>query len=447
MTTKDTLQQTLNRRIMLCGQFRDRSTGQLVSIDEANKKYLTTMCGKNADPKKAGSIIHAAHEEWGGGKGVFGNLVSLDGSPIRNTKMHQLCAARIELINNFIVARPNFRSWFFEEVPLADDEQPYIVNETNNEVGIVHIGEDGTPERQRLVRPQARTPLALRIISSLKVRYKTFDVYRGNVAELTRKTFDIARDLEIKWDIELFHLINQPVANGGAFGPFSFENNRSQPQLRIWVPHSALVVSHFPTTNDYDLTAAAGSATNPTPDQITDNKFNIAIIRAIVDYENRWPDLFEGGKLMATGEIMVPASDIIAIAYAFTPTANVNEQRIQEEINRTGYMSVDYLGRNWKFIPSFFLQSGICYPRFNLMPGLVFSKTGMDREHLETNLTENWEERQMQKVYGAATITQRRIRCMRIKYMSNAASTASEAFPFGASLTEGFPGSNTVTGS
>lgn len=341
--------------------------------------------------------------------------------------LHTLAGARIEMINNFVWAYPGIMSWFTTEVTLAADEQPFIVNETSQETAVTWIGEDGTPVRQRVIRPQARTPLPLYLLSSTAVRYKTFDVYRGDVRERTTSTINIARDVKIKLDLLLFGLMNLAQSAGGCFGAFSYENSSSNTELRIWQPHSGIDTTQLPTTNDLDLTQTPGSAMNPTPVQLSG--FGINIIPVILDYANRWSDIFDGGALVPTGEILVPAADIANIAYAFLPVANALEQRIQEEINRLGYFSVNYLGRNWTFVPSLFIQRGTCYPRFNKQPGITYSKPALDREWVEVNIPENWEERYMRKVVGAVFPAQHRIRTLRIKYATFQTSSSSVSFP------------------
>ncbi len=414
---KEKIQGWLNGAIALHGQTYDRTTQQAVLSDKRNKEFLTALCSLPADEKAAAAKIISAWES-AQTRMVDGKATSMQwGNPTDESLMSQLCAIRLENINNFIVAMPTFMAWYFEEVSLKPDEEPYIVNETKNEVGISYVSEDGTPTQSRLVRPQSKYPIGLRFLSSDIVRYKTLDVYRGDVSELTKATFDLTRDLRIKLDLEHFRLLNAELAAGGCFGAFSYEQDRSDPETRIYVPHSAIHTEHFPVTNDYDLTQAANSDQNPM-DETTDS-FDILVLMAILDYAARWGDLFDGGPLVATGEILVPASDIIAIAKKFTPTANVAAQQIQEQINANGYMSVSYLGKTWKFVPSLLIPKGTCYPRFNMVPGLSFFKTGLDREIVTTNLRENWEEREVRKVYGAAIVNQRRIRALRIKYASD----------------------------
>ncbi len=398
---------------------------------ETRKDYFQQLAAAAVTPEERNALLQDAHNEILG-LTRNGNQTAIVGDPRlaadrENHPYHALAAARIEEVNNWVWAFPGFMQFYATDITLAPDEQPYIVNETMQEISVTWIGEDGTPVRQRVIRPQARTPIPLYVLSTTAVRYKTFDVYRGDVRERTTKVIDIARDLKIKLDLLLFGLMNLPQSSGGCFGPFSYEQAASDPELRIYQPHSGIDTTQLPTTNDLDLTQTPGSATNPTPVQLS--SFGINIIPVILDYANRWGDIFDGGALVPTGEILVPAADIANIAYAFLPVANALEQRIQEEINRLGYFGVNYLGRNWHFIPSLFIQRGTCYPRFNKKPGIIYSKPALDREWVETNIPENWEERYMRRVVGAIFPAQHRIRTLRIKYASFSTSSSSVSFP------------------
>ena len=398
---------------------------------QAHNDYFQLRASATITEEEKSALMRDAWAEEkslvGGGRGFveFGDpalAVNRDRHP-----RHLLASVRAEEVNNFVWAFPGFMQYYANEITLAPDEQPYIVNETLQEIAVTWIGEDGTPVRQRVIRPQARTPVPLYVLSTQAVRYKTFDVYRGDVRERTTKTIDIARDLKIKLDLLLFGLMNLPQSQGGCYGLFSYEQAASDPELRIYQPHSGIDTTQLPQTNDLDLTQTPGSSANPTPVQLT--QFGIDIIPVILDYCNRWGDIFDGGSLIPTGEILVPAADISAIAYAFLPVANALEQRIQEEINRLGYFGVNYLGKNWYFIPSLFIGRGTCYPRFNKKPGIIYSKPALDREWVEVNVPENWEERSMRKVVGAVFPAQHRIRTLRIKYSSYSTSSSSVTFP------------------
>jgi hypothetical protein len=369
-----------------------------VPVTDARNAFMKEMSEMVPDPTEQAKVLI---EAWG-----------------NKDKMTALNELRVEAVGNYIFSDSNFMNMFFDVDTLGDSDEPAYTNDTMQEISIGLMGEDGTPEMVRVVKPEARTTVGLHFISSRVVRYKTLDVYKGRVADIATKTFDIAQDLGFQLDRQHYNLLTQSVANGGAYGPFSTEQGRANTATRIYLPHTGIVTGHLPATNDYDMTATANSATNPTPDLI--GAFGIEILKAVVDYADKWANVVPdagGARLVPTGEIIVPASDIIAIANTWAPSQNVASQRIQEEINANGYTSFQYLGRTWRFIGDVTIPSGTCYPRFNMVPGKSYMKPGFDREFVETNEPQNTEKRWQRKVYGAVVISQHRPRGMRIKYI------------------------------
>jgi hypothetical protein len=274
----------------------------------------------------------------------------------------------------------------------------------------------------------------MRLLQSDLVRYKTMDIVKGNVAEAIRKTLDLARDLRVKLDDELKTLLTGTLANGGCFGPFGYEtangslkSGNKNKSTRVYLAHSHVKVANLPTTNDIDLTATAKAAATvqgvanvvPNPMSSTSGgNFTWLVPKAIIHYTNLWRGLIpnSASDLVPTGEILVPSPDIIQLADVNDPTVNVSAQRIQEDINRDGYFKIHYLGMDWRFIPCNDLDAGTCYPRFNLLPGSMWTKPVWDMEQVETNLWENWEKRGVRKAYAACIISQNRPRALRIKY-------------------------------
>ena len=391
----------------------------------AHTNYFTALA--SATPPTQEQMAADGLEAWEESLSYAGKTARWgDPNKVAHSKRHALAAARIEYINNWVWAYPGFMSWYYNETSLAADEQPFIINETMNEMSVTSISEDGSPERNRFIKPQTYTPVGLFFKSTKAARTKTIDLYRGNVAERINSTLDLARDMRIELDLTYFGLLNLPASAGGAFGAFTTENSRSATNLRLWNAHSAIDTTQFPGTNDYDLTQTAGTATNPSPvGGFT--QLDVNIIYAIDDYCLRFGDIFNG-PIVWTGEILVPAQDVSQIGLRWLATANTAEQNIQKQINEKGYMEFSMYGRTVKLIPSLFLTRGTCYPKFNRKPGIAFTKPGLDREIVQVNEAENWEERSMRKVFGAAIIAQWRQFVMRIKYSTASNSSSTEAF-------------------
>lgn len=400
---KKQLDQMLNRALEIHGHTwkkdeSGRTTNIAIPSDGAVREFITQLASITPDPAEQMKVLTEAWEDKSG------------------QKMQALNALRVEQVGNFIAAESMWATMFFEQVTLREDEEPYYENSTKMEVKVGHMGEDGSPDRVRVVKPEARTGIGLRFLVSEKVRYKTVDVYRGRVADIAQKQFDIARDLRIQFDSEHFTLLTQSVANGGAFG--TFVNSSSNKAKRAYVAHSKVTTSRLPSTNDWDISAGGGvSATNPLNTN-TSSTFHPDILKNIVHYSTMWAGLLPGGgNLIPTGEIIVPSNKIVEIATNLAISNNTNTNTVQQQVVDKGWFSLDYFNKRWTFLPDAMLcPTGYCFPRFNLLPGRSFLKPNFDREFVTTNDQENWEERWQRKVYGACVIGQYRPRALRIKF-------------------------------
>ena len=397
---KKQLDQMLNRALQIHGDtWRKDATGKEVSCpaDKAVREFLTQLASIETDPAEQVKILTEAWEDKTG------------------KNMQALNALRVEQVGNFIAAESMWATMFYEQVTLREDEEPMIENFSKMETRVGHMGEDGTPDRVRVVKPEARTGIGLRFLVSEKVRYKTVDVYRGRVADIAMKQFDIARDLRQQFDKEHFTLLTQSVANGGAFG--AFVNTSDNKAKRSYVAHSSIATSRLPSTNDWDIKGGTVSATNPLGTN-TSSTFHPEVLRNIVHYATLWGDLLPGGgRLVPTGEIVVPSDKIVEIATNLAISNNTNTNTVQQQVVDKGWFSLRYFNKDWTFLPdSQFCPAGYCFPRFNLLPGRTFLKPTFDKEFIHTNDEENWEERWQRKVYGACVIGQYRPRALRIRF-------------------------------
>jgi len=406
------LKHRLNRAMephgyLLCANPDNPEEQIQVAAGRATHDFLKQLAedSEKADPREIANTLIAAFE---GDKGI----------------QQQLCEVRVKNVQNFIISDSTFAQAFFDIVSLQPDEEPFYVNETMTEVNVGLIGENGQPRMIKTVKPEERTSIALDTLMSEEVRYRIEDIYRGRIDGIARKTFNIAEDLRIKWDRKHYDLLTASVANGGCYGAFSTEQSRSNKATRIYVNHSIIDTSQLPTTNDYDMNEAAGSATNPATDGSL-TKFGVKVLKAIEGYAHMWANVLpdsNGSRLVPTGEIIVPSKDIISIADEATPNSSVTEvrppDRMQEDINRNGFTELTYLGRRWRFIADVTIPLGTCFPRFNLLPGTTYVKPSYDREFVETNIKTNWESRVQRRAYGAAIISQHRPRGMRLKYIA-----------------------------
>lgn len=401
----------LDRSLALHGvTYREDPEKGYITMDAeaARKEFMTALCTIDPDPVEQCKMLIEAWE-----KGPDSD------------QMLSLNALRIEQVQNYITSESVFMSAFFVQETLQPDEQAEVVNETMNEIRILPMGEDGYPEQVRILRPQSKIPIGLQLLMSDKVTYKINDLYRGRIVDVATKTFDIAANMRFKLDRQCYDLLQKSVATGGCYGAFSFEQGNARKEKRIYLAHSGIVTAHLPTTNDVVNGTTAGSGgtrfTVRYYDAVSTTLSGLrpAVVLAIVDYCDSWGNVLPngGGRLVPTGEIICPASDIINIALSLAPTNNTTESRIQEEVNRNGYTSLQYMGRTWKFIADVTIPVGTCYPRLNLLPGKVFFKPFMDKEFVKQDEEINLETRWQRKAFGAYIISQNRPRAMRIKYI------------------------------
>jgi hypothetical protein len=149
--------------------------------------------------------------------------------------------------------------------------------------------------------------------------------------------------------------------------------------------------------------------------------FRPAVLLAIEDYANRWADLLpDGGRLVPTGDIIVPSSDIIGMAqWMDILKIGVTQTSMQEQVMNQGYSALTLFGKTWRFIPDVTIDSGTCYPIFNLKPGIAYEKPNWHREFSKVNDEENWEERWQRASYGAVIPAQWRPRALSVKYIAD----------------------------
>jgi hypothetical protein len=404
---KQQLDTMLKRSLSLCG-YSLNDKGERVPKHEAVENFLKTLAADTTSQKEMADKIIAAWDDKTG------------------TLQKALSAARIEQIGNFIAAESTFKSAFFSTVTLAPDEEPFYVNETLNETRVGAIGDDGTPERVRVVRPQERTAVGLYLVASDIVRVKTQDLYRGDVSQSALATINIARDMRFKLDRVFFNLLTASVANGGCFGAFSYEQARTNKATRIYLAHSGIDTSHLPLTNEIVNGTTAGPTGTRGTVRYYDSAsttlvgFRPSVLLSIVDYADRWADVLPGGgRLMPTGDIIVPASDIISMAlYMDLTKVGTTQTAMQEQIQNQGYSSLTLFGKTWRFIPDVTIAAGTCYPRFNMLPGIAYEKPNWNREFTNRNDIENWEERWQRAAHGGVIPAQWRPRAISVKYIA-----------------------------
>jgi len=385
---------------------QEDGTYKEVLTDDAVKTFLTTLC-KDADKPDAYINQEAANMM----------IAALDNSA--HDLRQQLAAARVQQVGNFIAAESTFRSGFFRVDSLRPDDEPYWTNNTRNEVRVSDLSEDGSPKTVRVLTAEGRHRVGLYMIASDWIQYKVLDLYRGDISAPQRATYDISRDLLYTLDRKHYTLLNAAVASGGCFGVFSTEQARVNKANRIYHSHSGIVTTHLPSTNDItNSTLTRWDPPKATEGEADLTGFRPAVLAETFSYQNRWGNFLpdNAGALRATGEIIVPSSDIENMALTLRIENSKPASSLQEQVEENGFATIRHLGINWKFIPDVTIASGICFPIFNQKVGISYEKSNMNRDILEPLVALNSERRMQSRAWGAVIISQWRPRAMRINY-------------------------------
>lgn len=316
-------------------------------------------------------------------------------------KMRELCALRIEQTNNYILASTNFQRLFFNVITLQPEERPAVQNNTKQQVNVGYVGAEGGAKSVKILPQQVETLVDLRYLTSDPVDYLLRDIYAGDISQAAQATVDLGYDLSNQMDQLCFELLTASVANGGAFGSFTFTGNKAS---RVFLANSRINVDNLPTTNDITVPGTTGST-----------KFRYAVFAAIGKYGTQWAGAFSTGDLIPTGAVVVPGVDVYDLADEVTPSGSTNND-VAAQLLKEGPITVDYLGRRWTVIPDNTLESGTCYAQFNKRPGDVFLKPAFDDEFVETIRDKNKEVRRQQKVFGAYITSPRRLTAARFTY-------------------------------
>jgi hypothetical protein len=377
------------------------------------KARSTHLCGKAADGRALSVAVGEALQE----------IIDSDANPEQlserkkllaeseenGARRKQLCALRILQATNYIVGTQNIIPMFFHIDVLKEDERPVFQNNTKQQVKVGYTAQDGGNNEVKIVKPQVEVMLDLRLLTTNEIKYTKRDIYHGDVRANALQTVDLAFDMANQMEQVAFDLLTATVANGGAFGAFTFTGSKA---TYPYLANTRIKTANLPTTNDISLTD--NTSTGPT------SKFRFDVLKFAERYGDQWGQALGAGPLVPTGRVLVPALDATQLADAVNPlsaaTTSVAEKLIQD-----GWKTIGYNGRNWTLVPDNTLSLGACYVEFNRKAGHAFLKPSMDRDRIddtyETDL-KNEERRWMQKVFGAYINGVERINVLRIIYNS-----------------------------
>jgi hypothetical protein len=325
----------------------------------------------------------------------------------------QLCAIRVDTINNYVLATINIMAMFFEVINLADDERPVIQYTTDQEILVSYIGADGGLNSKKVVKDDDEVLVNMHYLTTERLRYRRVDIYRGTIVDAALKTLRMAYDLKNQMDAKCYSLLTDPVL--GAFGAFRYYGDGGAALAHksdyTFVPNSRINILNLPPTNDIALS-----------DNTANTSMRYPVLKAAKKYANQWQGAFPEGDLMLTGRILIPGADAADIADEIVPSGNTNN-RVADDLLEKGWVRINYLGDEYELINDNTLAPGSCLVELNRKPGRTYFKPSLDREvvrgedvyELQIN---NEEERWAQKPFGAYITTATRMNILRIKYRS-----------------------------
>lgn len=329
-------------------------------------------------------------------------------------KAEELCALRVQQINNYARATTNLSQLLFEEVTLADNEQAAWQNVTQNETTVGMLSQDGVPRQSHVVASQGQTLIDLYALATDEVEYSIKDIYTGDVSAAARATLDLGFDLASELDEKAYTLLTASLVNGGAYGAFDFTN--ASKHLRTLNLHSRVSADNLPSTNEIKL-----SSTTAWPYPLKANgtasgnsqKLRFDVPRAAIRYCDRFAGLWPA-PLRPTGVIIAPAIDASDFLDEVDPTGSTANPIADALMNN--YSQFSFGGINWTIVPDITLPQGICYPVLNKPVGYLYRKPSQDQDVPETNLRKNRETRFLKAVVGMAIPVQNRPFAVRIDY-------------------------------
>jgi len=329
-------------------------------------------------------------------------LTALQSSALTDkSAMRQLNKLRVITIQNFVTALANAAA-FFETTDLLEDEEPFVENNTRQEVRARFIGEDGAPHMTQAIRSRSTSRIDLRTLSTDKVEYPLVDVYKGRVAEQALANIDLSYDLSMKKNAELWALVQVAV------GAFSLSGSK---QDRVYVPHSTIKAGNLPTTN---LVTLSGNTVS--------TKFRFDVIRAALQWCLSW-----GNNSTSFGDIVpvtfyLPSTDIGGMLDEIN--MNSPDNALVNEIADTGYV-LKLGGKQFNVIGDATLDpaAGLCYVRTNVPLGKHLPKPSMGVSYPESPDQISDEQRQankgttwMKEVYGAFIPNSTRMGVLGVRY-------------------------------
>lgn len=314
--------------------------------------------------------------------------------------MQQLNAFRVINISNFLMPASNAMA-FFETERLEEADTPMIENDTRQEIRVRFVGGDGGLQMTQFIKEKAYEHIPLRWIASDIVEYPLVDINKGVVADSAKAQVDIAFDMAMKIDKELWKLVKSLVGNFVLTGP---KNKRT------YVPHSSVNAANLPTTNLINLSTNGANT-----------KFRLDAIKAALAYCAQWGNnTFSDGDL-APETFYIPSKHVSDFLDEVSASSTDNE--ITRQIFSSGYV-LNLAGKTFNIVGDSTLDPAekMAYVRTNKPIGYVFEKPSLD-EVIPRNGELTFDEQHqnkgrmaVRKPFAAASPTPKAVNLLGVKF-------------------------------
>jgi hypothetical protein len=385
----------LERRRMLQSQFGlsddalafDEATGEFHTVPNSLRQFFQSAY----EPATADAVA----EEIANFTAAYGDATG--------QKMRTLQGFRIVTIQNLLRVTTKYRETFFETVDLADDEIPRIHHETQGEVDVAYFteGSKGGPDTVKARRQAKGEEVPLYLRSTDAVEYQLRDLRTGDVADSSKRTFDLSLDAAAKDDMDHYTVLDASFGN--------FTTTGSKPG-RTFVFDKYIQSGSVPTTNE--LT---------TPSQDTSSLFKLATLKQAAKYCKQFGTLIGGTEMRPTGLVFCPAANCTDIADEVTATGS-QANPVADGILRD-FSAFFYAGVNWVIMPCHDLPARKVIIPTTKKVGLSFGKASWNKEFLmpsdpAVRLQQNKEKRAYQWARGIAIPEARSMGAVRVAFQS-----------------------------
>lgn len=270
-----------------------------------------------------------------------------------------LAALATTQTTNYLAAASNW-ALFFDEINLADDEQPVFTTEVGHEISVEAIGQNGGRETLQAQLDKSQFYVPLLSLATDWYEFPTSDLYKGSsVRELALANIDMMRDMAYKVDA----LLGSYLIVGGASTRLVTTFTTTGAELdRDYVAHSRVNTANLPAGNFRTLTG-----------NTTTSLFRKEVFDAAIQYCTTWGQDMTM-QIAAIHVCSKDANDFLAQVSLSSESNHLTDQIFE------GGRIVSYAGYNFAIIADNTINpnDGVAYIRTTEPVGNFYRKPSQD---------------------------------------------------------------------